>query len=85
MFFYTFWLFLLYSFGGYLLEKLYAWARRSSHRVRKCFLLLPLCPVYGLALLAVLALPPDMTGSFWRLALYGGLTATEVEYAVHFL
>lgn len=27
MFFYTFWLFLLYSFGGYLLEKLYAWAR----------------------------------------------------------
>lgn len=38
MFFYTFWLFLLYSFGGYLLEKLYAWARRSSHRVRKCFL-----------------------------------------------
>ena len=52
MFFYTFWLFLLYSFGGYLLEKLYAWARRSSHRVRKCFLLLPLCPVYGLALLA---------------------------------
>ena len=85
MFFYTFWLFLLYSFGGYLLEKLYAWARRSSHRVRKCFLLLPLCPVYGLALLTVLALPPDMTGSFWRLALYGGLTATAVEYAVHFL
>ena len=66
MFFYTFWLFLLYSFGGYLLEKLYAWARRSSHRVRKCFLLLPLCPVYGLAL-------------------YGGLTATAVEYTVHFL
>ena len=29
MFFYTFWLFLLYSFGGYLLEKLYAWARRQ--------------------------------------------------------
>ena len=41
--------------------------------------------MYGLALLAVLALPPDMTGSFWRLALYGGLTATAVEYAVHFL
>ena len=85
MFFYTFWLFLLYSFGGYLLEKLYAWARRSSHRVRKCFLLLPLCPVYGLALLAVLALPPDKTGSIWRMALYGGRTASAVEDAVHFL
>ena len=75
MFFYTFWLFLLYSFGGYLLEKLYAWARRSSHRVRKCFLLLPLCPVYGLALLAVLALPPSLR-SGWPLYLWGGLTAT---------
>ena len=36
-------------------------------------------------MLAVLALPPDMTDTFWRLALYGGLTATAVEYAVHFL
>ena len=52
--FYWFWLFLLYSFGGYVLEKLYAAARRSPHQVRKCFLLLPLCPVYGLAMLAVL-------------------------------
>ena len=43
--FYWFWLFLLYSFGGYVLEKLYAAARRSPHQVRKCFLLLPLCPV----------------------------------------
>ena len=44
MFSYTFWLFLLYSFGGYLLEKLYAWARRASLRGRKCLLLLPRYP-----------------------------------------
>ena len=37
-----------------------------------------------LPMLAVLALPPDMTDTFWHLALYGGLTATAVEYAVHF-
>lgn len=42
-----FWLVIFYSFGGYLLEKGYAAAVRSPHRVRKCFLLLPLCPVYG--------------------------------------
>ena len=64
--FYWFWLFLLYSFGGYVLEKLYAAVRRSPHQVRKCFLLLPLCPVYGLAMLAVLArvdnkLPPPVS------------------------
>ena len=79
------WSFLAYGFLGYLLEKVYALVTRSRHTVRKGYLLLPVCPVYGLAMLAVLALPPDMTGSFWRLALYGGLTATAVEYAVHFL
>ena len=79
------WYWFAYSFLGYCLEKLFAAATSSSHRLRRCFVFLPLCPVYGLALLAVLALPPDITGSFWRLALYGGLTATTVEYAVHFL
>ena len=43
-----FWLFLLYSFAGYGLEKLFAAATASPQQVRKCFLLLPLCPVYGL-------------------------------------
>lgn len=80
-----FWLVIFYSFGGYLLEKGYAAAVRSPHRVRKCFLLLPLCPVYGLAMLAAGHLPPSCTEPFWRLVLYGGLTCTAVEYAVHFL
>ena len=67
-----FWLFLWYSFLGYILEKLFAAAVRSPHRVRKCLLLLPLCPVYGLAMLAVLQLPNDMTDTWWRLALTAG-------------
>ena len=78
------WIFLTYGFLGYLLEKAFALVTRSRHTVRKGYLLLPVCPVYGLAMLAVLALPPDMTDTFWHLALYGGLTATAVEYAVHF-
>ena len=80
-----FWLWICYSFGGYLLEKGFARATHSSHRVRKCFLLLPLCPVYGLAMLAVLHLPPEVKSSFFSLALYGGLAATAVEYVTHFL
>ena len=79
------WSFLTYGFLGYLLEEVYALVTRSRHTVRKGYLLLPVCPVYGLAMLAVLHLPPDMTGTFWRLALYGGLTATAVEYVVHLL
>lgn len=41
-------------------------------------------PVYGLAMTAVLRLAGGEE-SFWRLALYGGILCTAVEYAVHFL
>lgn len=78
-----FWIFFFYSLAGYGLEKLYALVTHARHRVRKCFLLLPLCPVYGLAMAAVLYLAGD-TESFWQLALYGGILCTAVEYAVHF-
>lgn len=61
---YWLWLFCLYSFLGYLLEKAFAAATGSRHQVRKCFLLLPLCPVYGLAMLAVLHLPADLRRGF---------------------
>ena len=79
------WRFWLYSFFGYLLEKAFAVVIRAERRGRKCFLLLPLCPVYGLGVLGVLALPEWLRGSFFSLALWGGLAATAVEYAVHWL
>lgn len=74
--------FLIYSFLGFCLEKLFARAIRSPHRVRKCFLLLPLCPVYGLAMAALLALSPGSMGLL-PLAALGGLVCTAVEYLVH--
>ena len=76
------WYFWIYSFLGFLLEKAFAAATHSPHPVRRCFLLLPLCPVYGLGMLAVLALPEGIRGGGW-LFLLGGITATAVEYAVH--
>lgn len=79
------WTFWTYSFFGYLLEQGYAAATRAAQPPGKGFLLLPLCPVYGLGALAVLALPPALTDGFWSLALWGGLTATAVEYGVHLL
>ena len=50
------WYFWIYSFLGYLLEKLFAKVTHAEKQCRKCFLLLPMCPVYGLGMLAVLAL-----------------------------
>ena len=76
------WYVWIYSFLGYLLEKVFAWATRSEHQGRKCFLALPLCPVYGLGMLAVLMLPREWQEG-WQLVFAGGLAATAVEYAVH--
>lgn len=80
-----FWLFLSYSYLGYLLEKLFAAAVKARHRVRKCMVLLPLCPVYGLGMLAVLALPPSAKENIFALVIFGGAAATAVEYAMHWL
>ena len=77
-----FWHFVFYSFFGYLVEKLFAFAVRSPHRVRRCFLVLPLCPVYGLGMLAVLAAPEFLLHSP-LLPLWGTFAATAVEYTMH--
>ena len=79
------WEFWTYSFLGYLLEKGFAAATHARQQTRKGFLLLPMCPVYGLAVTAVLALPPALTAAFWGRFFWGGLTATAVEYVVHLL
>lgn len=72
------WYFYLYSFLGFLLEV--AFARASGHpkRDRKCLILLPLCPVYGLGACLILGLAPLGSGPLW-VALSGGLAATAVE------
>lgn len=78
-----FWLFLFYGFLGYLLERMYAKATRSPRQVRKGFLLLPLCPVYGIAMAAYLAVTAWSGAEGWGLFLWGAVLATAVEYLVH--
>lgn len=73
------WLFWTYSFIGWILERVFAALSGAEDQRRRCFLLLPLCPVYGLGMLAVLALP--VRG--WALPVWGGLAATGVEYVFH--
>ena len=72
------WYFYWYSFLGFLLEV--AFARISGHpkRDRKCLLLLPLCPVYGLGACLILWLAPLGRGPLW-VAVSGGLAATGAE------
>lgn len=77
------WYSIFYSVLGYGLEKLFAAATGAKHRLRRCFVLLPLCPVYGLAMLAVLLLGAQSLPGAWEQFLLGAFAATVVEYAVH--
>lgn len=72
--------FFLYSFFGFLLEVAYARLTHSPKPDRKCFLFLPLCPVYGLGALLILLLAPLLSGRPLLMALGGGLAATAAEY-----
>lgn len=75
------WYFVIYSFLGCLLEMLFA---RLSHGRpdRKCHLVLPLCPVYGLGACVSLRLAPLAQGSPVALFLLGAAVCTLVEYAM---
>ena len=75
------WYFIIYSFAGFLLEVAFAWAIRHPKRDRKCLLLLPLCPVYGLGACLILWLAPLIKSPLW-VALAGGLAATGAEFVM---
>lgn len=75
-----FWYFAVYSFFGFLLEIGFAWVIHARKKDRKCFLLLPLCPVYGLGALAIMSLPQSVQDAPLLLVLLGGLAATGAEY-----
>ena len=68
------WYWFAYSFLGYCLEKLFAAATRSSHRLRRCFVFLPLCPVYGFAMVTILLLGAEKLLGAWEQNLLGMLT-----------
>lgn len=74
------WYFVIYSFLGFLLEVAFARLVRAEKKDRKCFVLLPLCPVYGFGTLAILLLPQWVQRSGPLLVLLGGLAATGAEY-----
>lgn len=80
-----FWYFVLYSFLGFLLEVAFARAIRNPKRDRKCFYFLPLCPVYGLGALLILAPAPLLWDAPVLLALWSALAATAAEYAMSLL
>lgn len=78
----SFWYFIFYSFLGFLAETAFARAVRAPKRDRKCFYLLPLCPVYGLGALLILAPMPQLRPYPLFVAIWSALAATAAEYAM---
>lgn len=79
---YWFWNWWLFSFFGYLLEKAFTRVTRAEKQNRKCFILLPLCPVYGFSVIAMLALPEQWQSGRGFLAA-SLLVPCFVEYVMH--
>lgn len=77
-----FWYFLFYSFLGFWVEVVYVRLRGEAKRDRKCRLILPVCPVYGLGALAILMLPAGIQDNPLLLFPAAALACTGVEYAV---
>ena len=77
-----FWEFFFYSLCGFLLEIAFARLVHHPKRDRKCHLILPVCPVYGVGALAILLLPGWVKASPLFLYLGGALAATVAEWAL---
>lgn len=63
-----FWYFVFYSFLGFLLEVVFARVANHPKKDRKCFLLFPLCPVYGVGALVIHQLANLGGGVLWVMA-----------------
>ena len=79
------WYFMLYSFLGFLLEVSFARVINHPKKDRKCFLLLPLCPVYGLGAILIHWLSGLMEGPLWVMAAgFLGATAAELSMGLFY-
>lgn len=76
---YLLWYFVLYSFLGFLLEVAFARVTHHPKKDRKCFLLLPLCPVYGVGALLIHWLAGMADVPLWVMTA-GCLGATAAEF-----
>lgn len=79
------WYLLIYSFLGYLLEVGYAKLVHGRGRGRKCLLLLPLCPVYGVGAVAIVALSGAHPQPMWVMGVgFGAATVVELLFGFYY-
>ncbi len=80
-----FMLFFICAFAGFLLETGFALFTKGRLENRKTMYLLPLCPVYGVGGVALIAVLEPFRNHWLLTALLGAACATVVEYIYGFL
>ena len=79
------WYLLVYSFLGYLLEVAYAKIVHGRGSGRKCLLLLPLCPVYGVGAVAIVAHSGPNPQPLWLMGVgFGAATVVELLFGLYY-
>ena len=79
------WYLLIYSFLGYLLEVGYAKLVHGRGSGRKCLLLLPLCPVYGVGAVAIVAISGAHPQPMWVMGVgFGAATVVELLFGLYY-
>ena len=76
----VFWLFVAYSFLGFVLETVFTALRTGRLANRKTMRFLPLCPVYGLGGVALVLMHERFPMPPILFAVLGGLACTAIEY-----
>lgn len=79
---FLFWEYLFYSFCGFLLEVAFARVTHAAKQDRKCHLLFPVCPVYGIGALGLLALPEAIRSSPPLLFFAGAAVCSLAEWCL---
>ena len=77
-----FWQFFFYSLCGFFLEVAFARLSHNPKQDRKCHLLLPVCPVYGVGALGILILPQAIRRSPLLLFFAGAAVCTLAEWSL---
>ena len=77
--------FFIYSFAGFILETLFAMTVQGELAMRKCFLVFPMCPVYGFGALAIILLTKPFRDNLFAVFGIGMLAASAVEYFTDFI
>lgn len=82
---YALWYFIIFSIIGLIIETSYGFATMHILESRKGFFIGPFCPIYGVGGTLLLMILDQFKNNKIKLAIYGGILGSVVEYLLSFI